>query len=130
MNYILFLLVFIGLISCARNTHVETTPNPPNEESLNISAKRLPPKEVQPVVINKVSYSATMNEVIATDVVSKNILWQKEIYSVTYEKNLERDVQDVFIDSLFIRDGALAIRNESKQFYFLNLETQEVTQRN
>ena len=48
-----------------------------------------------------------MNEIIATDTLTKNILWTKEIYPVVYEENLERDVQDIYIDSIVPQDNLI-----------------------
>ena len=130
MRDLLLILLFFSLFSCSRNVHVESTLNSTYDDSSSISAKRSAPKEVVPIVVNAIRYSATMNEIIATDTLTNNVLWKKEVYSVVYEESLERDVQEIYIDSLFFRDGSLGIRNEVKQFYFLNLDTQEVTQRN
>jgi hypothetical protein len=69
-----------------------------------------------------------MNEIIATDTLSQNILWKKEIYKVIYDEKMERDVQDVFIDSISLKDNLMIIRNENTEFYSLNIKTKEVIQ--
>jgi hypothetical protein len=91
--------------------------------------KRATPKEVPPVVVGNIEYSASMNEVIAKDTLTKDQLWIKEIYPIKFNKRLERDVQEVYIDSLSYHDSTLLIRNENSHYYSLDLYTREVTKR-
>lgn len=96
------------------------------------SAKRSTPKPVTPVTVGAVEYSApdtAMGFVVATDTTSRKELWRVRIYSVNYDKELEKDVQDVFITSLAVNGGALIVTNERKESYSLDLATRKVTQR-
>lgn len=91
--------------------------------------KRKPPKTVLPVKIKNVEYSAPGSEVgfvVARDLALKKELWKKQIYNVGYDKNLEKDVQDVFIDSLWVSGDMLMVQNEKGERYELNPETQNV----
>lgn len=91
--------------------------------------KRLPPPEVKPLVHKGVEYRAEhrhMGAVEAWDKKTNKMLWRCQIYVVTYDLNLEKDVQDVFIISLLIENGFLIIMNESGHRYRLDLSTLEV----
>lgn len=93
------------------------------------SAKRSAPKLVSPVVAKSVAYSAPheqMGFVVATDSSSGKELWRVRIYTVSFDPALERDVQDVFITSLALRQGGLLITNERGDTYTLDLATREV----
>ena len=54
------------------------------------------------------------------------MLWEKVIYQIAYNEDLERDVQWIFIADLEIRKGNLIITDEHKRRYSLNLKTNEV----
>jgi hypothetical protein len=95
-------------------------------------AKRAAPKPVPSVVASSVEYSAPreqMGFVVATDTVSHKELWRERIYTVRIDPALERDVQEVFITSLVIENGALIITNERGDSYALDLVTRKVTKR-
>ena|SRR5579862_8172587 len=95
-------------------------------------AKRAAPKPVSPLVVDSVEYSAPAKYrgfVIATDTRTHKELWRKRIYTVLVNPVLERDVQDVFITSLGVDHGALAIANEHGERFLLNLTTRKVTRR-
>lgn len=91
-------------------------------------ADRLAPKEVEPVIYNGVKYVAPHwgyeygwkqngGYVQAWDIKTGKKLWEKRIYEVKYDPQLEKDVQDVFITSLSIEDGKLVVINErNKKF--------------
>ncbi|WP_339886895.1 hypothetical protein [uncultured Flavobacterium sp.] len=122
----IFFLIFL-ISSCARKNHsTATSVEEVSEVSSSPSFKRSVPKKVLPIVIENVKYSSTMNEIIATDTLTKALLWKKEIYKITYDEKLERDIQDVFIDSISSKDNLLIIRNEDNDVYSLNLETKEI----
>lgn len=91
--------------------------------------KRATPKEVKPLVIGNIEYSAPTSEmgfIVASDVSSKNVLWKKQVYEVKIDTNLERDVQDVFIDSLW-QDGVnIMIQNEDGGIFILNPTSKSV----
>src|SRR4051812_43764312 len=93
-------------------------------------AKRSAPTDVAPVVVGQVEYSAphdAMGFVVATDIKTHRELWRKEIYRVTIDPKLERDVQDVFIKSLVLEHGKLTITNERGKRYALDLSASSVT---
>jgi hypothetical protein len=89
-------------------------------------AKRAAPKGVPDIYYNSIILQRSGMEYIqALDSATKKVLWNKKIYSVTYIPNLETDVQDVFIDSMYLSDSHLIIGNEKKEWFSLDLQTQE-----
>ncbi len=96
-------------------------------QSANSQAKRAAPKEVPDIRYDSLILQRSgMEYVQALDSSSKKILWKKKIYNVIYTPGLETDVQDVFIDSMYLRDRQLIIRNESKEWFSLDLQTFKV----
>jgi hypothetical protein len=93
--------------------------------SSGLPAKRLAPNQVSSVVHEGKKYSVdlslpgTIQILDLTTKTSKTVT----IYTVQYKPDLEKDVQDVFIKSMEIRDHSLLIKNERKEIYLLNLET-------
>jgi hypothetical protein len=95
----------------------------------DMSAKRLPPKPVNPVTVAGVTYFAPgwpIGTIIARDASSSRELWRQRIYSIRYDRRLEQDAQDVFITSLAVRDRTLIITNERGERCMLNLSTRKV----
>ncbi|MFO1490704.1 MAG: hypothetical protein U1F77_03385 [Kiritimatiellia bacterium] len=45
------------------------------------------------------------------------MLWEKQVYAVKLDPNLEADVQHVFITKLEVADGALLVTNERGEVY-------------
>jgi outer membrane protein assembly factor BamB len=93
------------------------------------SAKRAAPKEVEPVIAGNIKYTAPtdrMGYVVAIDISANKEIWSKKIFTIKYNRQLESDVQDIFIDKLNIKDNKLYIHDEGKRMYVMNLETQEV----
>ena len=95
------------------------------------SAKRIAPKKVPPVTHEGIEYHAPLDvanigRIQARDPESKKGLWEKVIYQIAYNEDLERDVQWIFIADLEIRKGNLIITDEHKRRYSLNLKTNEV----
>jgi outer membrane protein assembly factor BamB len=93
------------------------------------SAKRAAPRAVAPVVADGIRYSApleAMGFVVAATPDTGKELWRVRIYEVRVDPNLERDVQDVFITSLTVKDGTLIITNERGESYALDLKTRKV----
>lgn len=93
-------------------------------------AKRLAPKEVSPVIVGAIKYTAPHYDkafnnlagyIMAIEAASGKELWIKQIYKNNYNPSLERDVQDVFINSLKVKDNILIIANEKGEVYNLNL---------
>ncbi len=104
-----------------------------------VFAKRLAPAEVESVTYDGVVYSVLKwgkvkgldqngGYLIAKDKKTKKVLWQKRIYKIKYSKQLETDIQDIFITKLSLSDDKkdLVINNERGETYHLNLKTKEV----
>ena len=94
-------------------------------------AKRSEPKKVTPVMYEGVKYIAPhvngregKTEALNQETGEK--LWDKVIYTVKIDPNLEEDVQWVFITALSIRDGKLLVTNEKGDQYTLDLKTKKV----
>lgn len=98
--------------------------------SLNMSAKRMPPQPVSPVVRNNIEYSTDgdgrTGYVVATDVANGKELWRAKIFHVHLKPFLEEDVQWVFITDLKLVDNALSVRDEKSRCYRLDLATRYV----
>ena len=95
-----------------------------------VFAKRAAPDPVAPVLFKGIQYSAphdAMGFVVATGISSGKELWRVRIYEVRVDPNLERDVQDVFITSLEMKDSTLIITTERGGKYALDLKTRKVT---
>lgn len=95
-------------------------------------AVRTAPKMVAPVVIGAIEYSAPSDEmgfVIAADAIDHRELWRQRIYRVWYLPFKERDVQEVYINSLAAEDGLLVITNEKGRRYTLDPLTRKVSER-
>lgn len=92
-------------------------------------AKRAAPAKVTPVAAGKIEYRAPANQmgcVEAWDMASKEMIWRRQVYVVKYQVDLERDVQDVFITVLAVKDKSLIVSNERKSEYELDLDTLQV----
>ena len=97
---------------------------------MNATAKRAAPADVAPVTNGGITYTAphdAMGCVIATDAKTGTKLWEKKIYLIKYDSELERDVQDCFISKLEIKDGNLRVTNERGGEFELDPKTQEIT---
>ena len=98
--------------------------------SIPASAKRGAPAVVAPVLARGLEFSAphdAMGFVVATGISSGKELWRVQVYKIPMIAELERDVQDVFITSLALKDGSLLITNERGEKYALDLQTRKVT---
>ena len=92
-------------------------------------AKRSPPAEVAPVKAGDVTYRVEHDQmgcVEAWDTAQNEMLWRRQIYVVKYVAGLERDVQDVFITSIELKDKTLTVTNERESVYELDLRSLEV----
>jgi len=68
-----------------------------------------------------------MGFVVATDRKTGKQIWTKQVYQVSYDKDMEQDVQDVFIDSLIVKCNFLFVHNEINQIYKIDLNTLQIT---
>lgn len=126
---VLSIALVFGLAACGGSG--KTTP-PPVASVERVSAKRSAPRAVPPVVLGRVRYSAphtAMGTIVAEDAGTDSVLWTQAIYTVAFEPGLERDVQDVYIDSLRAENGLLLIRNEDGAWFSLDPGTREVVER-
>ena len=102
--------------------------------TLLAEAKRRVPAEVLPVKVGNIEYSAPhrnrthkqMGFIEARDLKSGKLIWNRQIYAVKYDPDLEGDVQDVFIKSITIQGNNLIITNERNSKYQLDLNSLKV----
>ena len=125
MNYLKIIPFFCLLIACnskdGEEKKQEKYQNSTKDNTAVAEGKRAPAKKLAPIIIGKLKYLADGNEIIAFNLENDTEIWRKTIYTIKYDSYLERDVQDVFIDSLVLKDSSLIIRNESNNWYFLDL---------
>ena len=90
-------------------------------------AKRFPPKPVPSFQVggieSSVPHGQLMGFVVATDLKSKTVLWQRQIYTVWIEPGLEEDVQCVYITSIKPKGTKLLVTNEKGFEYELDLNS-------
>lgn len=67
-----------------------------------------------------------MGCVEAWDVKRNELLWRRQIYVVKYTVGLERDVQDVFIQSVERKGSTLLVKNERQSECQLDLDSLDV----
>ena len=95
------------------------------------SAKRVPPKDVPPVVVNGVRYSANGDGkdsyVVATDVSSGKELWRVKVFHtrIKFWKG-EEDNQWVFISDLKSAGNSLLVRDEKNRCCSIDLNSKHV----
>jgi hypothetical protein len=91
-------------------------------------SKRLEPKKVNSVLHNGKEYSINHSKIGTILVRDKDSKKEKivTVYTIDYDPNLEKDVQDVFIKSIKIYNNYLLIQNESDSIYKMDLETNEI----
>ncbi len=104
-------------------------------------AKRSPPIDVTPVIYNHIKYIAPhwgiFNKrpqnggyIEAWDLKTGKLLWELKLYTIEYDKNLEQDVQDIFITKIEINGNSLIIWNEAKDKFDVDLNTRKVIPEN
>jgi len=96
-----------------------------------IYADRDDPVQIKPVkykhyLITAPNTANFMGEIIVLDKKTKNRIWSKKIYTVKYNREIEGDVQAVYITKISLRNNILTIQNEKRYIYELNLDTQEI----
>jgi hypothetical protein len=95
-------------------------------------AKRRAPAPVTPVVHDGVRYTAPterMGWVEARDQAKNGLLWEVQVYVVTYDPLEERDVQDIYIVELRVEGGDLAVKDERDRELLVDLATHKVRPR-
>src|SRR3954468_17626821 len=105
--------------------------------SVGAFAKRLPPKPVAPLVADGVRYEVPHfgafhgkeqngGFVQAWDARKNQLLWDRMIYRIRYDRNLERDVQDVFITEIHLDGKTFFVTNESSERFEMDLASGKV----
>lgn len=93
-------------------------------------AKRAAPTPVAPVQSGPIEYRVSkqmLGCVEAWEGTPKECLWTRQVYVVKVIPALEKDIQDVHISDLSLKDGALWIKNEAGSTYTLQLDSLEIT---
>jgi hypothetical protein len=122
-----------GLLACKSNPDCSTptfNSGALQSKSGAESAKRAQPKPVTPIFYDTIQFQAPdslMGFVVAKDKRTNKEIWTKQVYKVSYDKDLEQDVQDVFIDSLIVKCNYLFIHNEANQVYKIDINTLQIT---
>ena len=89
-----------------------------------------PPKDVAPIRSGELELRVPhgqMGCIEAWDTSSKQLVWRRQIYAVRYDVELERDVQDVFIEAIELQKSKLLVKNERGSAYELDLDSLQVT---
>jgi hypothetical protein len=99
----------------------------------SISAKRIGPAAVGPVIHEGVRYVAPNGDgrrayIEAWDVRSNKKLWDLTVFTNRIDPKLEEDVQWVFINTLSMRDHTLIVTSERGTTYQIDLQTKAITQ--
>ena len=99
----------------------------------SISAKRIAPSTVEPVIYEGVRYVAPNDNgrrayIEAWDVRTNKKLWDLTVFTNRIDPKLEEDVQWFFIDKLSLRDGTLIVKSERGTTYKIDLRTKAITQ--
>jgi len=92
-------------------------------------AKRSAPEIIKPIQSGEIEFRAPHSQagfIEAWNLKRDELIWRRQIYVVKYTAGLERDVQDVFIQSVELKDNTLLVKNERKSEYQLNLDSLEV----
>src|SRR4029077_2017209 len=97
------------------------------------SAKRIAPVNVAPVIYEGIRYVAPNDDgrrgyVEAWNVGTNKKVWELTIFNNRIDRNLEEDVQWVFINALNIQDGRLLVTSEDGKTYQVDVNTKAITQ--
>ncbi|EKE06939.1 MAG: hypothetical protein ACD_18C00231G0003 [uncultured bacterium] len=89
----------------------------------SVSAKIVGTPEPTNVNYNGLEFSAPQNHMGYVEARDKdnNKVWEKELYKVETDPNLETDVQWVFIKKMEILDGMLIATNDKNENYTIDL---------
>ncbi len=98
-----------------------------------VSAKRIAPAKVEPVIHKGLRYVAPNNDgrrayIEAWDGQTNRKLWDLTVFTNRIDPTLEEDVQWVFITSPSLRNNMLVVTSERGKTYQLDLKTRSVTQ--
>ena len=79
-----------------------------------VHAKRSAPQDVAPVKIGDIEFTAPHSRMACIEArnTKTGATWWRQIYVVVIDRDLEKDVQDCFINSLEVKEGTLLIKNE------------------
>ena len=96
-----------------------------------VSAKRLAPEEVTPIVSHGRTYEQEFRKadtqftilIVAKDKRNGKLLWETEIYKGLYNKSLETDVQEIFLKSMTIENHKIIAKDERGQIYKIDAKT-------
>lgn len=90
-------------------------------KSIAPNKKRVAAPEVKPVIYKGVKFivSANMGYVEAWDVEPNKKIWEKKVYDVIIDPDLEADVQWVFIKSMRIVNNELVVINERENKFII-----------
>jgi outer membrane protein assembly factor BamB len=124
-----------GLIESSNSpTHIKKEVKMDDE-----SPRRMAPKKVAPLSVNGVRYEVTLRGrsrgftqpggvIVAIDEKTGKEIWILQAYTVTYERDEEQDVQNVFITEIALSGNgkALLITNERGERYSVNLEDRSI----
>ena len=103
-----------------------------------ISASRIPPPKVTPIVIGNIRIEQIKNGLnagfeqmggylAAYNVDNDELFWSLKVYDNLRSNDMEGDVQDVFFRTMTLQpNGNLIIENEKRVKYEVNIETKDV----
>src|SRR5882724_12338511 len=99
----------------------------------SISAKRIAPAAVEPVIHQGIRYVAPNDDgrrayIEAWDVQTNKKLWDLTVFTNRIDPKLEEDVRWVFIITMSMRDHTLIVRSERGTTYQIDLQTKAITQ--
>lgn len=99
----------------------------------SISAKRIAPAAVEPVIHERVRYVAPNDDgrrayIEAWDVRTNKKLWDLTVFTNRIDPKLEEDVQWFFINTLNVRGHMLIVTSERGTTYQIDLQTKAITQ--
>ncbi len=100
-------------------------------------ARRLPPKPIAPVRVNGIIYKVTHCGVFhgkdqnggfvqAWDAKTNKLLWDRMVYRTIYDRDLETDVQDVFITTIRVVGTKLLVTDEASEKFEMDLPSGRV----
>ena len=97
-------------------------------------AKRSAPKDVAPVTADGIVYKIPHFGVThakdqnggfvqAWDAKTNKLLWDRMVYRIVYDRDIESDVQDVFITEIQVGGEKLLVTNEADEKFEMDLPT-------